>query len=457
MSNYNKTRPKDIILNEKLSNKELMLCEPNKYNDNFYGSLALNNQLFRNDELEFYKNDLKNVVIKINKNEEEQNSPTYNIQTLKLNRGNILDAFKKIDNWMLEHKKEIEEKTKIDNLDYRPLVREWIGKTGNEGRSSELRFQMKKDGSGYNTIFFDNEDNEIKLKTFDELEAQVGYKTNAKVRLVLDYQVISKKNEYCVLPKIKFLQIKKDENTGPVIDPETAAIKVNEIDFTKVSPNLSFLKGNEEMSKTHKFLRVLWGEKPGKRFRFDNFIINKKPDEKLYVGVPGKEYESNKIFVVLEGSNLLFLDAIDNAISERVQELREGFELTKKTQKLEYIKVVNTTQDRPVVKLTFDMNPEKKTKFYIGGELLEWETIDDVRNKIPLGTEIKNPNIIISKISYIPGKKEAYLKLKLKSCTLILPKNNRAEYVASGKFNNESDSINTDDAVAKSEIDDELC
>jgi hypothetical protein len=436
MSTNNKTftRPKDILLNDEFSNKELVLCEPNKWNDNFYGSLGSKEQLFRNDSLEFYKNDLKNVS-------------EYNIQSLKLNRGDILDAFKNIDQWMLDNKEQIEEKTQLSNLSYRPLVREWVSKAGNHGCSSEIRFLVKKEGAGYHTIFFDEDNNEIKFKNFEDLEKQVGYKTSAKVRLILDYQVIPRKNEYSVLPKIKFIQLQKDTNSGPTVDPELLALKVNEIDLNTVKPNISLVKGEEEMTKGQKFMRIFWGEKPGKRFRFENFTIDKHDKEDIYVGLAGKEYENNKITVIMDGANLEFLNKIDEVIREKLPELRDGFELTKKTQKLEYVDIVNKSKELPLVKFTIDMNPEKRTKFYVDKTLVEWESIDDLRKHITLGTEFKNPNIILSKISYIAGKKEAYVQLKLKSCTLIPSKSSRTEYVNSGKF----------DDTSKESNDEELC
>jgi hypothetical protein len=111
---------------------------------------------------------------------------------------------------------------------------------------------------------------------------------------------------------------------------------------------------------------------------------------------------------------------MDKVFQEKLPELREILELKKKD-KMEYVPILGQKEESVLstFKLTIEPEGDKKTKFYIDGKEVEYNSIDDLRKYISLGSELKNPNIIVSKLCYMRAKSCLSVKLKLKSCTLI--------------------------------------
>ena len=417
---------KEVILTNMNSNSLQIRRWHNQSNNNYYGIIDQNGvDLFRSVEIEVYGNNVKQV----------DNYPT--IQVLRINDNSFNKALEVIDEFMKANKQQIMDETSVSDPLYRPIVRHYTTKNGIEGCSSELLFRVNKDLS-YSTVFYDDKNDQLKVKNFEELQKALGYRSKIKVKLNFEYQVKLTKNqtyEYSILPKIKFIMIIPESNDRADVDPEMLALKVSEITESDIRENTTFAPAPKEMTKLQNFVRTEWKIKPGRRIRLENIPIEKE-DENVYVGLAPPPFDSNKITLVAKDSNLEFFKNLDKVFMEKTTELREILELKKKD-KMEYIPILSTKDESNLstFKLTIDLQSDKKTKFYVDGKEIEYEDINGLRKYLGLGSVMKNPNIIISKLFYHKIKSCLAVKLKLKSCTVI-PGNtsSKSDYVANGKF-----------------------
>jgi hypothetical protein len=174
-------------------------------------------------------------------------------------------------------------------------------------------------------------------------------------------------------------------------------------------------------------------------------VLNKV--EGSYVGLPPDNFDGDairpKITFILDEANLENFQKFDGVFGERNAELREMWEITKKS-KLDYQSCIKEDNGGSnVAKLELFDAPDNKTKFIVNGKELEWSTTTDLRPHIRLGTQIKNPNIVISKIWHNKQDKNYALKLKLKSCVLVQDERSkqRESYIEFGKFSNDEELV----------------
>jgi len=366
------------------------------------------------------------------------------IQTLRMNVSEEnIPALKSLDDFFRESLGRFEELSGLSDLSYRSFLRPYTRQDGTTVYSCDLNLDVResKDSGdlSYLTKFFDDTNQPVKVESFDALTQLVGSRCTVNVKFVIDYQVRGKNNEVNAVLKAKFVQFRKDRRQE--IDPELKAVRLHDIDINDLKADIKLIKGEDGMMTKQKMARVQYKEAVGKRFRLEDFVLTK--GEGSYVGLPPESFDGDdirpKISIIATDGNQEVLEKLDQVFSERNQELREMWDITKKS-KLDYVSCMKPdSTDALIFKLELFDREDNKTKFIIDGKELEWSSKADLREYVKLGTQFKNVNVVISKVWHSKTDKQYSIKLKLKSCVLVPDQRTKQsrDYLEFGKFTDE--------------------
>jgi len=436
----------------------LSVAAPYSTKVNTRGTILYNNQTpyFETGDFMVYgEKDGKSTYLR-----QVESYPT--IQTVRMNvSAQNVSALQSLDEFIVSNKEHFEQLSGIKDLNYRSFLRLYTKPDGTKLYSCDLSLNVKdikNDGTElvYLTKFYDDTNQVTKIKDFDHLKSSIGDRSLLNVKFLVDYQVKPKTKEFSVSLKAQFVQIKKPATTGTEIDPELRALKLSEtpVDELKAKITLESLEPQGGQKPKQNTARILYNAKPGRRFRLDDFVLKKS--EGVAVGLPPDAYDGvairPKLTFMLEDGNLENVEKLDAVFSQRADELREMWGITKKS-KLDYSSCARESNDVKTLKLELFDQPDNKTKFILNNSELEWNTSSDLRDYIKLGTQFKNVNIVLSKVWHNKQDKQYSLKLKLKSCVLVLDEKSkqRKEYIEFGKFKSDDEVSDTVDVKAETE------
>lgn len=321
-----------------------------------------------------------------------------------------------------------------DAFTYRNMKQTYLHKiSGEELSSVDLRFDVynRDETVKFNTVFFDNEMNEITgINSFVALKErfkEIGNRVTVNIQFTLDFSITLETNSYRMIPKIKLMKIKPVENVDGGKNYDNF-VPIEDFEFSRVS-----FVHEEDKSRIEKqpYIKFAIDTIVGQKFRLDDVQIVK--GENQNVGFPPPNYDEDNtsktkipLSIPLKDQNLLFVQKLADFMKSKSKEIKDVFVTNygmAKNMKCEYRDLYNVEKD--TLKLDVGLLDTNKTRFTSNDQIVEYANLDDLRKVITLGTHLKDINVVVSKIWYSKLDKTYGVKFRLVSCKIESPKSSQ--------------------------------
>jgi hypothetical protein len=338
-------------------------------------------------------------------------------------------------------------------VEYKTITQTYLNKETKEDLYSlDFRFSTysKNDQINIKTVFYDGEMRELKeiarpltmikteddkldeadtLAPFKEAIKCIGNLVNIKLQFTLDFSIYLDSREdkyvYRFIPRIKFVQITPPkEYSGEKNRNENFVLIQDLID--ELPSKISFKPEEKEMREKQEMCKVAVNNIVGIKIRLDDIVLQKETDDQ-YIIFPPEKFDSDlgardkvPFTIPLSGKNLEFFEKLSETLEDKAKDIKTIFvnDYGKpKNMVCKYDDIYN--KELKSIKFQVGTSPQKKTTFKQDGKILEYTSIDELREIVPYGSLLKDVSIVISKVFYNQLKKSYCASFRLVSCEVV--------------------------------------